>query len=186
MSDRPLEQERRECRRRWVFARKVWRFVRGDHDSRDMEHDSRDEMRRAATARHEQSRARNKSGVKQFVSSAWLGAVQIGAALVLGTPVWAGSGRSENKSNNPQNSSCILVASRYFGCVRTSSPNSQAARLLKVGSIVSNFGAVARVELLTERGALLTIIPWTRDGVAQGGVGQRYYADPGKCEEVAP
>jgi len=65
-----------------------------------------------------------------------------------------------------------------------SASNSQVARLLKVGDIVSNFGAVARVDLITDRGALLTIIPWTRNGVQQGGVGQRYYADPAKCEEV--
>ncbi len=54
-----------------------------------------------------------------------------------------------------------------------------------MGSIVSNFGAIARVDLITERGALLTIIPWTRNGVAQGGVDQQYYADLSKCEKVA-
>jgi hypothetical protein len=84
-----------------------------------------------------------------------------------------------------EKSSCAFVASRYIECVINSDPNSQAARLLEVGDIVRNFGAIARVDLLTERGALLTIIPWTLNGVAQGGVGQRYYADPSKCEEVA-
>ncbi len=62
--------------------------------------------------------------------------------------------------------------------------SSQAAGL-KVGDIVRNFGAVVRVDLITENGALVTIIPWTLNGVNQGGVGQRYYANPNKCEKVA-
>jgi hypothetical protein len=53
-----------------------------------------------------------------------------------------------------------------------------------VGSVVENFGAVVRVEALdSERGLLVVIIPWvcpTRG--AQGGVGQRYYAQPAKCK----
>jgi hypothetical protein len=65
--------------------------------------------------------------------------------------------------------------------VRTSSPESQAAGL-KVGDIVENFSAVVRVEALDpERGALVKIIPFIRDNVAQGGVGQRYYAAPNLC-----
>lgn len=61
----------------------------------------------------------------------------------------------------------------------------QVTRPIEVGNIVENFGAIARVDLITERGLLLTIIPWIKNGIAQGGVGQRYYADPARCERVA-
>jgi hypothetical protein len=62
----------------------------------------------------------------------------------------------------------------------------QVARPIEVGDIVLNFGAVVRVEQIdAERGLLVRIIPWQRwDGarwVQQGGVGQRYFANPAKC-----
>lgn len=82
-----------------------------------------------------------------------------------------------NESNTMQNQiKNNMTASAIKGHV---------ARPLQVGSIVQNFGAVVRIDLITERGALVTIIPWVRDGIAQGGVGQRYYADLAKCEDVA-
>lgn len=63
--------------------------------------------------------------------------------------------------------------------------NGQVARPLNVGDIVENFGAVVRVESIDpERGALVSIIPFVRDGKAQGGVGQRYYANPALCSPV--
>jgi hypothetical protein len=62
----------------------------------------------------------------------------------------------------------------------------QAAQPIQVGDIVSNFSAVVRVdELHAEYGALVTIIPWMRDGIMQGGIGQRYYADPSKCRVIS-
>jgi hypothetical protein len=63
--------------------------------------------------------------------------------------------------------------------------NGQVSQPLEVGNIVRNFGAIVRVDLLTDRGALVTIIPWMLNGIQQGGVGQRYYADPVKCERLA-
>lgn len=65
----------------------------------------------------------------------------------------------------------------------------QAAQPIEVGSIVSNFGAVVRVEQIdAERGLLVRIIPWQRwldtKWVQQGGVGQRYYANPAKCAPI--
>jgi len=59
------------------------------------------------------------------------------------------------------------------------------AKNLQAGEIVKNFSAIVRVEVIEERGALVTIIPWTLNGVAQGGVGQRYYADPAKCSRLS-
>lgn len=62
----------------------------------------------------------------------------------------------------------------------------QAAQPFQVGDIVQNFGAIVRIESIdAERGLLVRIIPWQRwiDGrwVQQGGVGQRYFANPAKC-----
>jgi hypothetical protein len=63
----------------------------------------------------------------------------------------------------------------------------QVARPFQVGDIVSNFGAMVRVEQIDpERGLLVRIIPWQRwiEGrgwVQQGGVGQRYFANPAMC-----
>ena len=45
------------------------------------------------------------------------------------------------------------------------------AKNLQAGEIVKNFSAIVRVEVIEERGALVTIVPWTLNGVAQGGVG---------------
>jgi len=55
-----------------------------------------------------------------------------------------------------------------------------------VGDIVENCGAIVRVEEIDPvRGLLVVIIPWTnKDGIAQGGVGQRYYAAADKCRLV--
>lgn len=62
----------------------------------------------------------------------------------------------------------------------------QAAQPIQVGDIVENFSAVVRVDAIdTEYGALVTIVPWTRNGVMQGGIGQRYYADPNKCRVIS-
>ena len=47
---------------------------------------------------------------------------------------------------------------------------------IKVGDIIENFGAIVRVDEIEGNSAFVTIIPWERDGVAQGGVGQRYVA----------
>jgi|DEB0MinimDraft_6_1074348.scaffolds.fasta_scaffold03645_7 hypothetical protein len=47
---------------------------------------------------------------------------------------------------------------------------------IKVGDIIENFGAIVRVDEIEGNSAFVTIIPWRRDGVAQGGVGQRYVA----------
>lgn len=58
-------------------------------------------------------------------------------------------------------------------------PNSQAARLLKVGSIVINFGTMGRVlEIDPLRGVLLAGC-----GLVDAAVG-KWYADPDKCELV--
>lgn len=54
-----------------------------------------------------------------------------------------------------------------------------------VGDIVENCGAIVRVdEVDPVRGLLVEIIPWTKDGVEQGGIGQRYYAAADKCRLV--
>mgnify|MGYP003124041595 CR=1 FL=1 len=47
---------------------------------------------------------------------------------------------------------------------------------IKVGDIIENFGAVVRVDEIEGNCAFVTITPWERDGVAQGGVGHRYVA----------
>jgi hypothetical protein len=47
---------------------------------------------------------------------------------------------------------------------------------IKVGDIIENFGAVVRVDEIEGNCAFVTIIPWERDGVAQGGVGHKYLA----------
>ncbi len=79
----------------------------------------------------------------------------------------------ENRMNRKENKMTALAVT------------GQAAQPLQEGSIVSNFGAVVRVESIdAERGALVKIIPFIKDGVAQGGVGQRYYANPEKCEAL--
>ena len=55
----------------------------------------------------------------------------------------------------------------------------------KVGEIVSNFGAVVRIEKLdNELGMLVQIIPAEKDGKTQGGAGQRFYANPAFCERI--
>ncbi len=62
----------------------------------------------------------------------------------------------------------------------------QAAQPYQVGDIVSNFGAIGQIELIdAERGLLVRIIPWVKDGVRQGGVGQRYFADPSCLRKLA-
>jgi hypothetical protein len=47
---------------------------------------------------------------------------------------------------------------------------------IKAGDIIENFGAVVRVDEIEGNSAFVTIIPWERDGVAQGGVGQKFLA----------
>lgn len=52
----------------------------------------------------------------------------------------------------------------------------QIASQFKVGDIIENFSAICRVEAIdVERGLLVTI-------VADGGKGQRYYANPSLCK----
>jgi len=62
--------------------------------------------------------------------------------------------------------------------------SSSKSATFKVGSLVRNFGA--EVEVLAEddglRGMLVKIAPVFRDGRRQGGAGQRYFANPEKCE----
>jgi hypothetical protein len=49
---------------------------------------------------------------------------------------------------------------------------------VKVGDIVSNFGAIVRVEAIDQQRGLLVRI------IAGGGKGSRYHADPAKCLPV--
>jgi hypothetical protein len=52
----------------------------------------------------------------------------------------------------------------------------QVASQFKVGDIIENFGAICRVVAIdAQRGLLVTII-------ADGGKGQRYYANPSLCK----
>jgi hypothetical protein len=61
----------------------------------------------------------------------------------------------------------------------------QFPKNLVVGAVVENFGAIVRVEALdAERGVLVRVIPWFDGARSQGGVGQRFFADPSKCRVV--
>jgi len=54
-------------------------------------------------------------------------------------------------------------------------------------SLLVNFGALVRfIAIDTERGLLVEIADISRNGIGQGGAGERYYADPAKCRRAVP
>jgi hypothetical protein len=56
---------------------------------------------------------------------------------------------------------------------------------LFIGQLVENFGAICVVtEIDAQRGVLLKIVKCTLNGVAQGGHGQQFYANPAFCKEA--
>jgi hypothetical protein len=80
---------------------------------------------------------------------------------------------------------CIRKPLAYLGGMSTTLLQGQAAQPIQVGDIVENFSAVVRVdEIHPEYGLRVTIVPWVKNGIQQGGVGQRYYADASKCRVI--
>lgn len=70
--------------------------------------------------------------------------------------------------------------------VVNSNQQAETAQAFSVGDVLENFGAIVQViaPLDAERGQLVRIIPAVRNGVKQGGVGQRYFANPAKCVRI--
>jgi len=64
----------------------------------------------------------------------------------------------------------------------SSTSNGQVTSPWNVGQVLENFNAVVEVKAITDLGLLVEIIPCFRNGVAQGGVGRRYYANPNLCK----
>lgn len=54
----------------------------------------------------------------------------------------------------------------------------------KIGDLVVNFGAVAVVDGFNNGDLILKIVACTKDGIRQGGAGQRYGAPEKKCRLV--
>jgi hypothetical protein len=56
----------------------------------------------------------------------------------------------------------------------------------QIGDRVQNFGAIVDVLAIdAERGLLVAFADVVENGVRQGGIGQRYYAEPAKCSPVS-